>query len=83
MKGEVMRIRRRWTLATLMILSAIIAVPLALYARRPKPVEYPERALWQALSERRAKKSRPAAPKALKTADQGRSAAAETLELSR
>jgi hypothetical protein len=45
--------RRRWTLGGFMILIAIVAWPLALFARRPRPVDYPERALWQALSERR------------------------------
>lgn len=50
------RSRRRWTLGGFMILIAIVAWPLALFARRPRPVEYPERALWQALSERRIEK---------------------------
>jgi hypothetical protein len=68
------RIKRRWTLGGFMVLIAIVAVPLAMYARRPRPVEYPERAAWQVLAEGRGRTARNAALKAQKTAAQGRAA---------
>jgi hypothetical protein len=68
------RIKRRWTLGGFMVLIAIVAVPLAMYARRPRPVEYPERVAWQALAESRVRTSRNAARNAQETAARGRAA---------
>jgi hypothetical protein len=66
------RSKRRWTLGGLMVLIAALAVPMAMYARRPRPVEYPERAAWQALADRRRDSAKQAALKAQKTVDEGR-----------